>query len=318
MKRSKAVYRILSLALMTAGICWVLYLLSDTLTNPILLLPTSWPWFGVASLLVILATAANGLLFYLFLRIEGKKSYPLFLTLKMHYSAQLLRYLPGRLWGIAYQIGVTKEHIPALRIARANLDWMIFSLVGSSLVAILLIGYKQDWSFFLLTISALLGSVCIALIFLGGSNSIFNILVSIFPGKIQHTLRGFNETRISPNQLVLIGGIFILSWTLYLSGWILLWKVFPIFQDVDLITLCAYYTLASVLGIVSAITPAGLGVRESTFIILATGNWETEVIGFFAIFGRIWLMVLEISILLIFFCIYALMNRFYDKNASKL
>lgn len=286
-----------SVVLMAVGLGWLAYLVATSLTDPRVLLPASWPWLGAASALVLLSVAANGILFHLFLQPHDHERYPLSLALKLHYSSQLLRYLPGRLWGVVYQVSAAQGRIPALRIARANLDWMVFSLLGSGLISLLLMGYRQGWTTWGLIFMALVSVTFIGLVFLGGANWLLRLPTTRLPVKGRRMLHALADKSCNPRQLIQISSVFILSWMFYLSGWMLLAKVFPVFGQVDWLLLCAYYTLAAILGIASAITPAGLGVRESVFVILATGKLDTDAVAFFALFGRLWLMVLELILL---------------------
>jgi hypothetical protein len=99
----------------------------------------------------------------------------------------------------------------------------------------------------------------------------------------------------TPQRLARITALFAVSWAVYLAAWNLLGWVFHSFARVDFISLCAYYTLASIIGILSVLTPAGLGVREAAFVLLAGGSVDREAVVFFAAFGRIWLMIIEVS-----------------------
>ncbi len=291
--------KIVSWALMLGGLGWVIYLLSQYLKDPHLLIPASWGWLGLATLLVGLSIMLNGIVFYLFLHPDGKKAYPLSRVLKLHYSAQLLRYLPGRIWGIVYQISAARDTMPARQIARANLDWMLFSLLASSLVALLLIASAHGWPWWVMFALLSAGIFLLALLFLGGVNWLLRRTSGALPRKLKHLLTALEGAQVTPKQLIHVVAVFTLSWMIYLAGWALLSKVFPVYAHVDFIVLCAYYTLASVLGIISAITPAGLGIREAAFLMMAAGSQGTEAVAFFALFGRVWLIVLEIALLMV-------------------
>jgi uncharacterized membrane protein YbhN (UPF0104 family) len=292
--------KIVSWLLMLGGLGWVFHLLADSLNDPRLFLPASWAWFGLATLLVFLSIALNGVIFYLFLHPDGKSFYPLSQVLKLHYSAQLLRYLPGRIWGILYQVSAASGHVPAFRITRANLDWMIFSLMGSSLVSLLLIGYQYSWPLYYLVAVLLVGMLSISGMLLGGVNHLLRMYRLIFPRRLQKFYKFFSalaEARISPLQLMKVSFWFLLSWALYFSGWVLLEHVYPQFSGVDFVALCAFYSLAAIIGVLSAITPAGLGVREAVFLLLTMGSQPPEIVAFFALFARLWLLIIDLGLL---------------------
>lgn len=291
--------RTFSVALMVTGLGWASYLLIPTLSNPSRFIPEYGIWLALATLLLAASLATNVLIFHLFLRMQEGERYPLNLVAKLHLVGQLLRYLPGRIWGVAYQMGAASGHIPAVRIARANLDMMLFFLVGNTAVALLILGVRQGWSPLALLLAASLALILIGFLFLGGTNWLMRLSANIIPNRLASLLHALSETKSDPSLLLLIFGLFCLVWSLYLAAWHLLGKAYTSFSEVDFLVLSAYYTLAATVGILSTVTPAGLGVREAIFIMLAATSAEKSIVAFFAIFGRVWLMTVEFSLLLI-------------------
>ncbi len=304
--------RALSTGLMAIGLGWLAYMLVTNLSHPALFIPASWSWLTVASLFVLLSIAGNGVLFYLFLKAAGCDHCTMFQALKMHYYGQLLRYLPGRIWGVVYQVSAAQRAIPAHQVVRANLDWMVFSILANTLVAMLLIAISQGWPWWILLTLLVVCLSILGLLFLGGTNWMLRRSANVLPNKLNNLLHALAEAKLTPRRMMLIVTVFILSWMLYLFGWILLSKVFPVFAHVDFIVLCAYYSLASVVGIVSAITPAGLGIREAAFMMMAVASMGAETVAFFALFGRVWLMVLEVGLLLVPLGLYLNERRYFQ------
>ncbi len=284
---------------MVAGLGWVGYLLVTTMDDPKQFIPDSMAWLIVATGLVALSLAANIWIFYLFLHAEPGRRYPFGLVARLSVAGQLLRYLPGRFWGLAYQISAARGKIPAMQLARASVDLMFFSLFGSVIVALILIGRQWGWDWWLLVALSAGGVALLSGMFLGGANYLIRVFSCRLPHKARRVLNELAMTQPTISQLMLIFSIFVGSWVLYLAGWNLLSLVFYSFSTVDFTTLCAFYTLASVIGIVSALTPAGLGVREAAFFVLATSSTTHEVVAFFAVFGRIWLMLIEMALLMV-------------------
>lgn len=296
---SSTTWRLLSILLMVSGIGWVGYLLVSSFQDPSRFLPDSIGWLSVATILVALSLAMNILLFGLFLNTTGTARYPFSLISQLQLVGQILRYLPGRIWGIAYQISSMREQIPAARLARANLDFMVFSLLGSTVIAVLLLGYQRQWSWWSLTGIGLGGLLFTMGLFLGGTNWFIHSGAALLPDRLKNKLLLLTEGKIPLPKLLLAVLLFSISWVLYLLGWTLLGKIFYSFSKVDFVSLCAYYSLASVAGLVSAVTPAGLGVRESVFVLLASGRLGNEAVAFFALFGRLWLLLIEIGLILL-------------------
>lgn len=290
-------WSLLSVVLMGAGIGWVVYLLAATLDDPLRFVPDSKGWLLAATLLVALSLGMGIIIFGFFLNTHGGRRYPSMLITKLHVAGQLLRYLPGRLWGLAFQISSTHETIPAAILTRANIDFMVFLMIGNTSVALSLLSYRKPWPWWVAIIPVIGGVSVLCGVFLGGANRIMLKMSAFMPRKVRNTCELISVGQPTFFRLVGLMLIFLASWVAYMCGWSLLGCVFHSFAGVDFISLCAYYTLACIIGILSVLTPAGLGVREAVFVMLAAGSTDRETLAFFAVFGRIWLMVIEILML---------------------
>jgi hypothetical protein len=292
-------WKLLSVSLMGAGIGWVVYLLVSTVDDPSRFAPDSAGWLAVATLLVAVSIGMTVIIFGFFLNLNADRSYPAGLIAQLHVVGQLLRYLPGRIWGLAFQIGTTRGTIPATRLARANIDFMVFSMIGSTSVGLALLAYQRPWPWWVATIPVMGGLIILGGVFLGGANRILLLTGRFMPGRVGKICELLSVEQPTISRLAAITAIFLASWVAYLAGWSMLGHVFHSFARVDFISLCAYYTLASVIGIMSVLTPAGLGVREAAFVMMAAGSADRETVAFFAVFGRVWLMIIEITMLLL-------------------
>lgn len=285
---------------MSAGLGWVVYLLVTTLDHPAQFIPGDRSWLVVATLFLTASMTTNIFVFHVFMSMQTDPPCKPSLSAQLFLTGQLLRYLPGRIWGIIYQVGVTQNKVPATQIVRVNIDMMVFMLIGNSLTAFLLLGHRLHWPSVPLVMTAICGILVLGILFSGGANWLIRLPVNRVPQKIGKLLRALSETRADPVALALALGFFALGWAFYVTAWNLLAKAYPVFLEVDFVALCAFYTLASIIGILSAITPAGLGVREAAFVVLASASADLEVLAFFAVFGRIWFLAVELGLLLIF------------------
>ena len=299
MKWASFRWKLFSVFLMGAGIGWVVYLLASTVGEVSRFVPDSIGWLMVSTFLVALSIGMMVIIFGLFLNSDADRRYPPALIARLHIAGQLLRYLPGRLWGLAFQISTSRETIPAARLARANLDFMIFSVIGSLSIGFVLLAYQGLWPWWTAAIALVGGGLILSGMFLGGAKRILLCVGRCLPGRAQRICELLSMGQPTLARLGAIAAIFIASWAVYLAGWSMLGHVYQSFVRVDFISLCAYYTLASGIGIVSVLTPAGLGVREAAFVILAAGSADRETAAFFAAFGRIWLMIIEITMLVL-------------------
>lgn len=297
MKPASLPWKLLSVALMGAGIGWVVYLLFSTVDDPSRFVPDSTGWLMVATFLVALSIGMTAIIFGLFLNSNAGRSYSPILIARLHVAGQVLRYLPGRLWGLVFQISSTRETIPPTRIARANLDFMVFSVIGNLSVGFVLLAYQGLWPWWTAMIAVVGGGIILSGLLLGGANRILQRAGQFLPERAQRICDLLSMGNTTLTRLAAIMGTFMASWVAYLAGWGLLGLAFRNFAQVDFVSLCAYYTLASGIGILSVLTPAGLGVREAAFVMLAAGSADRETAAFFAVFGRVWLMLVEILLL---------------------
>jgi hypothetical protein len=295
MKSATFSWKLLSAALMAAGTGWVIYLIASTIEDPRRFVPDSGGWLMAATLLVALSFGLGMVIFGFFLNTHAGRPCPPRLIAQLHAAGQLLRYLPGRVWGLAFQISSTRETVPAAVLARANFDFMVFSMIGSASVGLALLAFRQPWPWWTALGPLIAGAILLAVVFLGGINRILLLAGHYLPRRARDICEAIAVGQPTPQRLARITALFAASWAVYLAAWNLLGWVFHSFARVDFISLCAYYTLASIIGILSVLTPAGLGVREAAFVLLAGGSVDREAVVFFAAFGRIWLMIIEVS-----------------------
>jgi glycosyltransferase 2 family protein len=172
-------------------------------------------------------------------------------------------------------------------------------MIGSTTVGLALLAYQRPWPWWVATIPVIGGAIILGGVFLGGANRILLLAGRFMPERAGRICELLSVGQPTLSRLAAITAIFLASWVAYLAGWSMLGYVFHSFARIDFISLCAYYTLASVIGIMSVLTPAGLGVRETAFVMMAAGSADRETAAFFAVFGRVWLMVVEITLLLL-------------------
>lgn len=286
----------LSASLMLLGLGWITYILMTSLDSLDSAFPENWWSVFRASMLVSAGMAMNGVLFYLFLAANKRHKLKLGIgrVLALHFSGQLLRYLPGRFWGYVYQAGVTHGEVSKASLARANIDLMLYSIAGSAIVASVVVIVRLEHPLWMAVIITLLGMAVIGALFMGGLELLLHSIRRVLPERLNGIVKEIAGSGISAETFLIVNSVFLLSWVAYLAGWHSLGTAFPAYAQVDFITLGAIYSLASIIGILAAITPAGLGVREASFIMLSTGTAPPEVIAYFALFGRVWLLVIEL------------------------
>ncbi len=203
MKPTTFSWKLLSAGLMAAGIGWVIYLIASTLEDPKRFIPDSGGWLVVATLLVALSIGMGIFIFGFFLNTNAAYPYPLRRIAQLHVAGQLLRYLPGRLWGLAFQISSTRETVPAAILARANIDFMVFSMIGSAAVALALLAFRKPWPWWVALGPLIAGAILLAGVFLGGINRLLLLAGKRLPRRAKNICEAIAAGQ--PTLLRLVG-----------------------------------------------------------------------------------------------------------------
>ena len=298
--RSHLAWKLVATAVTAASLVWVLWLLARV-----------WPDLAAHSaeirvLPLLLGMALSLLASYLtfeafaplvrILRISGLPRREL---AHLYFTAQLLKHLPGRVWGIGYQWA-------AGRSAGSLGDWVLVNL-GHALLAT----FFALWSAWLaLGFSSgaawgLLAAVGGAIAYIGGwllvsSRRLWRWLAWL-PGRIETLGRGILDIlqRTPASTRLWIFVLFSSSSLFYYASWFLYGVSYPPLGAGGGVKLCAFYMLAWFVGYVSLLTPSGLGVRELVFAWLAK-DFPGDAVALMAVVGRGNLLSVDLIMGLIF------------------
>lgn len=295
-------WRWTSRAIIAVGIIWVLVLLArdlDSLRASFQV--ASGPWLVFTIFAGVAALLFNIPVFQTLLGTYGKLNIRYSYAARMLFVAQMLRHLPGRIWGIVYLVAETRPSIPAAAMVRANFDVMIYAmyftlLIAASLSLGALIGLQYGIACGVTALVCLVPAI--RLDWLG---RIAGAVVRLLPGRAAGLADAMLLEQPLPWPAVLrIIAFNCLSWTCYLTIWWAFTRVFPALEDVNIWLLCASYSAAWFIGYVTMITPAGLGVREAGFFALASSVTTLPNLAFLAVFVRLWQLLTEILVFLMF------------------
>jgi len=177
---------------------------------------------------------------------------------------QLLRYLPGKVWGLVYQASQLRQICPPATIVAANGIQMAFSIaLTATLVSILLgihAGYQLVW---LMLPAAFVASV-IAHQHLGAV------------GRLLASLLGQDILPMSSSSFSLAlrsTGLLALDWLFFIIGFLTLG--IGLVAVTEVVSLAVAYAGASVMAMAAVAVPAGIGVREALFVSTAELSGQT-------------------------------------------
>jgi hypothetical protein len=182
--------------------------------------------------------------------------------------ANLLRYLPGRFFGVAYQVSSRPGGLDGNSVFRLNVEQLVSSLVGNTLAASGMLAFAGG--------RPLLGGVLLAAT-LPTTALILRVRMP----------RAGDARPLSPRARWTIALLNLLSLVPYLLAWHFLGHVFPALASEPLVALGASYLVAWAAGVIVFVTPGGLGVREAVFLLLSPPA-AREALALLALFARVW------------------------------
>ncbi len=180
---------------------------------------------------------------------------------KAYAVSQVARYLPGKIWGVAYQIGAVGGLFPARKIILAHAVQMLQTnllAVGvlAGMLGSLVLGASWPWA-----IGAL---VLLAVEFLHRWPALERMFLAVWARVRARPELAESDIAASP---WLSTSILLAEWLAYYAMWWFLLGASLGWQDT--LELATWYAAASLLAILAFVVPGGLAVREALFVVLA-------------------------------------------------
>jgi hypothetical protein len=308
--RWRFAWKVAAYALTLFSVAWVIWLLAET-----------WPvlaahrneiqWVLLLSGLA-LSLGASFLAFEAFValvRIVGISGLGRRELAHLHFTGQLLKHLPGRIWGFGYQSAAGSSGGSIGDWLGVNFGHMVLATFFALWSACLALGFSRGMAAALFVMSV--GGLAYVLGWKMISSAFVIRTLERLPGKfgkLGQRIRHLVE-RTSPTARFWIFVIFSLSSLLYYGSWVLYGASYPPLGMNGGMRLCAYYLLAWFVGYVSLITPSGIGVRELVFAWLAN-DFPGDAVAMAAIVGRVSLLVVDLLLGLAF-------SPFMPRNTSR-
>jgi hypothetical protein len=298
--RLRLAWKVVAAIVTTIALAWVLWMLAKV-----------WPDLSArraqidfrllswALLLALLAAHLTFLAFATLLRTFDTSTMRLRELAHLYYTAQLLKHLPGRVWGIGYQWAAGGQAHSLGSWLRANIVHTMlatyFALCGAGLALGLAFGVQRG---VVVAIGGALGYA--ALWYCAGALRSARWLASL-PGPLSRLDGGLFEalTRVRMAVRLRIFFLFASSWVIYYGAWYLNGEAYAPLGGTGGMRMCAYYMMAWFIGYISLLTPSGLGVRELVFAWLAK-DFPPDAVALMAVIGRVSLLVVDLIFGLLF------------------
>jgi len=217
-------------------------------------------------------------------------------SIRVWFLSEFSRYVPGNVWSFFGRVYLAEKAGAAKKVTAASLAIEMIFLVGSTAVFaaiyLLMIPYQVASAYrwlFLLAIPAV----------------ILLLTPSILKNVINKLLKLMKkepiEFKFSSGKLIIVLLLFTLAWAFYGFGSYLTMAAVVGVSQVSAVWLISTFIVAWLVGYISIITPMGLGVREGAVVAALSPLISDGLAGLVAIFTRLWLMVSELSVLVLIF-----------------
>ncbi|MFT3789793.1 MAG: hypothetical protein QM741_01690 [Rudaea sp.] len=210
----------------------------------------------------------------------------------LYFVGQLMKHLPGRIWGTAYQSASGNEASMAQWVG-VNSVFMVLSTAVAIWIAAIVLGFFHAW---LTGFAATAGGLLVY--FVTWRKTALSPLLGLLrrlpmraAGRLADALAGFADAS-SGFKLEVLGWL-VLVWLCYLAAWAGYGLAWPGLRVTDAVVLCAIYTFSWFVGYISLISPSGMGVRELVFVLLAR-DFPPDAVAGLAVMGRMALLAVDV------------------------
>ncbi|MBX3725704.1 MAG: hypothetical protein KF823_07270 [Xanthomonadales bacterium] len=217
----------------------------------------------------------------------------------LHFTSQLLRHLPGRIWGIGYQIAGGRPGGSVGAWLVVNVLHMGLAIYFALLTSALVLLVPGD-----VPLAVLAGAAGLALYAVGWRLARATWLtrkVAPMRGRTGAALRVVvgSAARARTQDAGHAALAFVASWIAMYGAWLCFAAAYPALQPAEGARLLALYMIAWFVGYATVVSPSGLGVRELVFAALAH-DAGADVVAYLAIAGRVSLLSGDLVLGLLF------------------
>ena len=250
---------------------------------------------GASILSLMVSFLAGGFGWVLILKKMGLEA-PKARTLRAWFLSQVGKYVPGKIWGTVSRLYLFQENVNKVKVGYSIfLEMVLINITGFSLFLFSLIfwnpaipgfGKKYIWS----------------------AAAIPFMLVLLHPGIMEKTVNVVLlrikkcpvEIRLNFRQIVELFLYYIFFWCIYGLSFGILASAFIETNIRSLLIFSGIYVFSVVVGVVSVISPGGLGVREGVLSVLLSAYMPTHTAVYISIVSRIWFTLVELGMVLFF------------------
>jgi hypothetical protein len=222
-----------------------------------------------------------------------KEHISLLTALRINALATLPKYAPGKVWGILGKVYLAKkegvsEHGCVITISLETILFLLGGVILFLLTASSVAKGKVPYAFYLILIP-----VCLIITYPKILIKITNLFLKLF----RRPLIDFMPSYLQILELLLL---YTLSWVIQGIGIYFLFKSFVAISFNNLLFISGVHAFSWVMGFISIVTPAGLGVKESIFSYFLSTLLPSGIATLCALVVRIWGTIGEVGYFVIF------------------
>jgi len=280
--------------LLTVAVTWAVVRQVGLGVDDIRGLDPSWwrPNMGLAaaaSLVLVLGYFMSAGLWGLMVRELGGTAIPPWRAVRIFMTANLARYVPGKVWQIAgLSLLARREGVGPVVATGAAVLGQAVALMGATLVgagALLSAGEPvRSWGWVALVG---LGAVTMVASVPGVANRLAGLWFRLARATVPE------ELHPGPTFAVRWVVVYVINWTIYAGAFWVLAESFDV--NGSFIEVGGAFAAAYVLGYIAVFAPAGIGVRESFLIVFLGPLLGVGPAGALAIVARVWTTLVEVT-----------------------
>ena len=238
----------------------------------------------------------------LFERIRGG-AYGRLTLARFYFVGQLLKHLPGRVWGLAYQSTLGRRASVAEWVG-VTVAYTVLGIAFALWTAASVVGFAIALPWGVMAVAG--GAAVYALVWHARLLSAVLAAMRRLPlPAVEHLYDALQPfVAVDAGFKARLLGWFCTSWLLYLLAWAGYGLAWPGLTALDGVKLCALYTLAWFFGYISLVSPSGVGVRELVFVLIAK-DFPPDAVAGMAVLGRVVLLLVDVTLA----CAFAPFNR---------
>lgn len=222
----------------------------------------------------------------------------------LFYVSQITKYVPGKIWGILYQASRVEGMTGSIAILLSNIELMAIAIFTNLVIAISILSFSTYPAVSYSTLILGIGFTY----YVTKANPL-RFVRNYLDKKLD--TENLDAITHSDNVLFDFFAYWVCSGLFVVANFALLSAFFDL-DTISSLHLIGYLLLASAISVLAVVMPAGIGVKEVVFLLLAGGSTEYSegLLVTVAIVSRFWQVTMDFSGAALVFAL----RRFFGKS----